>query len=197
MILNHELDKKLGTFSNNIVMNKVEANNLRNIGFNNVAIYVFVGASLAADYSGCHALAANNIVVIENSRGGSLGYPAVNPSLDLLTIENKNKLMNMKKFDFDWNGNGGKAFSKKSIDLFNKIIDFVCKQPQIAPTGNESLLMQYEKNDGSLLAFDVSIRKTSMVLIPKGNFDLAKEETFSAGDIGCINAAVSNFYGLT
>ena len=95
MILNRELDKKSGTFSNNIVMNKVEANNLRNIGFNIVAIYVFVGASLAADYSGCHALAANNTVVIGNSRGGSLGYSAVNPSLDLLTIENKNKLMNI------------------------------------------------------------------------------------------------------
>ena len=178
-------------------MDKVEANNMRNIGFNIVAISVFVGASLAADYSGCHALTANNTVVIENSRGGSFRYSAVNPSLDLLTIENKNKLINMKEFDYDWNGNGGKAFSKKSIDLFNKIIDSVCKQPKIAPTGNESLLLQYEKNDGSLLAFDVSITKTSMVLIPKGNFDLAKEETFAGGDIDSINSAVSNFYGLT
>ena len=197
MILNHELDKKSGTFSNNIVMNKVEANILRNIGLNFFAINLFVGASLAADYSGCHALAANNTFVIENSRGESLGYSTVNPSLDLLTIENKNKLMNMEKFDYDWNGNGAKAFSKKSIDLFNKIIDSVCKQPQIAPTGNESLLLQYEKNDGSFLAFDVSISKTSMVLIPKGNFDLAKEETFAGGDIGSINSAVSNFYGFT
>ena len=86
MILNRGLNQKSGTISNKIVMDKVEANNMRNIGFNIVAISVFVGASLAADYSGCHALTANNTVVIENSRGGSFGYSAVNPSLDLLTF---------------------------------------------------------------------------------------------------------------
>ncbi len=58
-------------------------------------------------------------------------------------------------------------------------------------------MLQYEKNDRSFLAFDVSIRKTSMVIIPKGNYDLAKEETFAGADIASINSAVSNFYGFT
>lgn len=196
MILNRELDQKLGTFSNKIVVDKVEANNLRNIGFNFV-IYVFVGASLAADYSGCNVLTANNTVNIENSRAGSSECSMANPSFDLLKIENRNKIIKMKEFDRNWNGNGGNVFSQKSIDLFNEIIDSVCKQPKIAPTGNESLVLQYEKNDRSFLAFDVSIRKTSMVIIPKGNYDLAKEETFAGGDIASINSAVSNFYGFT
>ena len=188
MILNRKEER-------NVYVDKLEANNVRHIGFNFV-IYVFVGASLANDYTGYHSMANSFTTFSECANGLKYDYSVTTPSLDLMKIENMNKLKKMKEFEPDWNGNGGKAFSTAAIDLFEKVIDSILKQPKIAPTGNESLLLQYEKNDNSLLAFDVSIKSTKMVIVPNGNYDLAKEEAFAGGDINSINSAVIDFYGL-
>lgn len=124
------------------------------------------------------------------------GYLGDSGFLDLLKFENINKLQCMSSFQEDWNGVGGLAFSESSINLFKEIIENLCKQPNIAPTGRGSLLMQYELDDNSILAFEVREEKVEMVCVPKGDYSSARIEVFTNDFIGQINIQVAHFYGL-
>lgn len=117
-------------------------------------------------------------------------------TIDLMKVGNLNKIEKMAAFDDDWNGTGGSIFSKKAIKLFKMIIEMLEKQPEIAPTGRNSLLMQYELDDKSLLVFEVSEEKTEKVYIPKGDYFMAQMELFTENTGYRIKECVEKFYGL-
>lgn len=119
-----------------------------------------------------------------------------NKAIDLMKVENINKIKKMALFNDNWNGTGGSAFSEGAINLFEVIINALEKQPQIAPTGRNSLLMQYELDDKSLLAFEVSEKKTEEVYIPRGDYSLAQMEVFTENISQQIKESVEHFYGL-
>ena len=130
---------------------------------------------------------------VELSKGNSELY--INESIDLMKIENINKINNMAAFADDWNGTGGLAFSKRAITLFRDIIEVLDKQPQIAPTGRNSLLMQYELDDGSFLAFEVKEKSVEKVYIPLGDYSKAQSEIFTKNMERQIKESVNCFYG--
>lgn len=119
-----------------------------------------------------------------------------NHVIDVLKVENLNKIDKMALFKTDWNGTGGKPFSNEAITLFRMIIEQLDKQPQIAPTGRNSLLMQYELEDRSLLAFEVTESKTEKVYIPKGDYSRAHNEIFTENIGQRIEESVKLFYGF-
>ncbi|HJC48534.1 MAG TPA: hypothetical protein IAA04_10825 [Candidatus Lachnoclostridium pullistercoris] len=119
-----------------------------------------------------------------------------NRVIDLLKIENLRKIKNMSLFEENWNGTGGSAFSEKSIALFENIIEMLEIQPQIAPTGRNSLLMQYELDDKSLLAFEVSEDRTEKVYIPEGDYSMAQTDIFTKNVEQKIKESVEEFYGF-
>lgn len=115
--------------------------------------------------------------------------------LDLQKIYNLNKIEHMTRFVENWNGTGGLAFDKSSIDFFKDIIQNVFMQPNIAPTGRKSLLLQYELDDKSILAFEVKEDSVEMVSVSKGDFSLVKREYITDNIVDEINNRVENFYG--
>lgn len=119
-----------------------------------------------------------------------------NKAIDLMKVENINKIKKMALFDYDWNGTGGSAFSQNAIALFRSIIEILDKQPQIAPTGRNSLLLQYELDDKSLLAFEVSENRAEKVYIPKGNYAMVQMDTFTENVGQRIKESVKLFYGV-
>lgn len=119
-----------------------------------------------------------------------------NKAIDLMKVENLNKIRKMSLFDYDWNGTGGSAFSPNAIALFESIIEILDKQPQIAPTGRNSLLLQYELDDKSLLAFEVSENRTEKVYIPGGDYSMAQMDTFTENVEQQIKESVKLFYGI-
>ncbi|MBQ8945515.1 MAG: hypothetical protein IJ058_01765 [Lachnospiraceae bacterium] len=180
-------------YSRNIVIDKVEANNVIRTSFI-FDIFMFAGTGMISEYNINLNNGNHNPRLIESVLSSGIDCSSFNPSFDLLKIENLNKLRMMSKFESDWNGNNAKPFTKASIQLFDKLINSLNRQPKIAPTGNESLLVQYEKNDKSLLAFDVSLKKTRMVFVPEGNYDEAEEKTFTDNVISTIQTEVERFY---
>ena len=116
-------------------------------------------------------------------------------SFDLLKIKNLETIRKIACFEYDWNGNGAKPFSETSINLFSDIISELDKQPVIAPTGRNSLLMQYTLDDKSMLAFEVSERKVDKVYVPQGNFALATTDVFVDAFSKQIKDSVRHFYG--
>ena len=131
------------------------------------------------------------------SLDGSKGFDYLNNSrfIDLLKIENLKKLDCMSTFQENWNGVGGRAFSSASISIFRSIIENICKQPDIAPTGRDSLLLQYELDDRSMLAFEVQEKRVEMVYVPKGDYSSAINKVFTDDFIRQINSQVEQFYG--
>lgn len=117
-----------------------------------------------------------------------------NNVVDLKEVENLNKIEKMASFTENWNGTGGSIFSENAIILFEKVIKALKKQPQIAPTGRNSLLMQYELDDKSMLAFEVSEKGTEKVYIPKGDYSLAQMEVFTEDIERKINECVEKFF---
>ena len=55
----------------------------------------------------------------------------------------------------NWNGNGASAFSKAIIDMAQELVSSLSVQPIILPTGQESIQMEYEKENGDYLEFEL------------------------------------------
>ena len=101
----------------------------------------------------------------------------------------------MAHFEPDWNGNGGAKFTTGAIDTFKEVIGVLNKQPEIAPTGRNSLLMYYELANESRLIFEVSENKAEKVYIPHGDYAKANIQIYTSNVSYKINEAVENFYG--
>lgn len=123
-------------------------------------------------------------------------YLSNNLFYDLRQVENLKKLDHMATFEANWDGYGAGVFSREALDLFRSIIMHISKQPDIAPTGRNSLLLQYETVDNSILAFEVGIEQVEMVLVPQGDYSLASSLVFEDDFIQQINGQVKKFYGL-
>lgn len=171
----------------------------------NIAFSFFLGATLLSTalgdisrdvpvISNFYPVACINYVNINNNR--EIDYLDNNHFIDLLKIDNLRKIDCMSSFTENWNGVGSLAFSTKSLDIFREIIENVCKQPYIAPTGRNSLLLQYELDDQSTLAFEVRENRIEMVHVPMGDYSSAICEVFSDNYTQKINSQVAKFYGL-
>ena len=116
-------------------------------------------------------------------------------TFDLMKIRNLNTIFSLSELQDDWNGNGAKPFGQSVISQFASIIQTLSKQPDIAPTGRSSLYMQYISEDKSMLAFEVTEKKVEEVLIPHGDFSLAKTNVFYDAFSENIENSVRHFYG--
>ncbi len=123
-------------------------------------------------------------------KGTDYGY-----NLDLMVVKNLDKINKISLLEDDWDGEGAMAFSQKAIQLFKTIIESLVEQPQITPTGRNSLLMQYEREDKSVLAFEVGENKTEAVFVPKEDFSLAQTNKYYENIAEHINEQVKLFYG--
>lgn len=119
-----------------------------------------------------------------------------NISVDLMQIDNINKINKMKRFQDDWNGTGGVKFTEKAISTFIDVIECLDVQPWIAPTGRNSLLMQYELSDGSKLAYELMENRLDEVYVPNGDFSRAVTATYTQDFGRHVGERVKIFYGV-
>ena len=173
--------------------NHVERKSFTNVGIaTSVAFALFVGTTALKSTADLDALFGYDFIMPSyiqyinlNTKKGHINM-YVDKTIDLMKVGNLNKIEKMAAFDDDWNGTGGSIFS----------IEMLEKQPEIAPTGRNSLLMQYELDDKSLLVFEVSEEKTEKVYIPKGDYSMAQMELFTENTGYRRNECVENFYGV-
>lgn len=163
---------------------------------------VFVGAtalnSNSIDLTSCSSNESKscsiNYLDISNDREEVIMSNSV--AVDLLQISNIDKINKMKMFQDDWNGTGGMKFTSGAIRTFLDVINNLNMQPWIAPTGRNSLLMQYELNDGSKLAFELAENKLDEVYVPNGDFSHAVTATYTQDFSRHVGESVKRFYGV-
>lgn len=119
-----------------------------------------------------------------------------NESIDLTLLLNIDKIKKIAELKENWNGNGGKAFSKKSIDFFVSVLSSLIRQPQIAPTGRGSLYAEYRGDDNTILAYEINEGTVEEAYVPKGDYSLIKGNEFDENIAYNINEKVKMMYGL-
>ena len=105
--------------------------------------------------------------------------------------KNLSKLDEIKSLKKNWNGNGAKPITKKVINKTKLLIRKLEKQPQIFPTADDSIQIEYDGEDNSYLELQI----TNKVIISYFKVDKIGNET--AGEIPfsslCVNALIKEF----
>ena len=90
-------------------------------------------------------------IVLERLRGETVDKD-FSPEL----IRNLLKLDEIKSLKRNWNGNGAKSISNKLVNKTKSLIINLDKQPQLFPTANDTIQIEYDGDKNSYLELQIS-----------------------------------------
>ena len=70
-------------------------------------------------------------------------------------LKGRKKLDQIASLQDDWNGNGAQAFSKKHISRMKEILSVLEYEPEIYPTANDMIQLEYDKQNGEHIEIEV------------------------------------------
>lgn len=111
------------------------------------------------------------------------------PNLPLLE-ENVETLRQISNFEYNWNFNGAEPFDKKLIRKVDKLIHNLSFQPQIFPTAEDSIQLEYDKLNGDHLEFEVFEDRAEVFIYTHNG--VQRNDII---EIGLIKGIVADFYG--
>lgn len=116
-------------------------------------------------------------------------------SMEILKlVDNMNKLNLFLNFEQNWNGNGADPFSTTLINRVGNILNHLRHQPQVFPTANDSIQLEYEKENGEYLEFEI-FENGNIHMLKVDSDDREYEE--DNVDLNTIIGLVGDFYGNT
>ena len=110
-------------------------------------------------------------------------------------ISNMKRLQEIRSLRPDWNGYGADCFSGELIDICENIVESLKYQPQIYPTGRNSIQLQFELDDRSYLEFEVFADRVMCIQVPQRVYSKASFAELKKNDLEEINNIVKKFYG--
>ena len=110
---------------------------------NNQPIFVYSSSNSSMIYN---KVAYNRVV---NNDGGRKMV------LNDKKLKNFDKLQEISKLEYGWNGNDAEPFSDHLITAVRELIMFLEPQPSIFPTACESIQIEYHKDNGDYLEFEI------------------------------------------
>lgn len=126
-------------------------------------------------------------ILLDKLRGGT-----VEKEFPSELRKNLLKLYEIKSLKRNWNGNRAKPISRKVVNKTKALIINLEKQPQIFPTANDSIQIEYDGENNSYL--ELQITKYNDL----SYFKVDKEGKEVTGTIPCssfaLNALVKEFY---
>ena len=107
---------------------------------------------------------------------------------------NLDRLWGISELGEDWNGYGAVPIPREVIKEVKEIILNLEEQPEIFPTADKSIQLEYWQPDKSYLEIEVSENRIKAMQIPQENYEDAKFWDLSFDDIGQIQQIVSDFF---
>lgn len=105
----------------------------------------------------------------------------------------RKKLQEIAALPDNWNGEGSHTLSKELIHFVDNLLQSLKYKPELFPTADEYIQMEYEKSDGAYLEFRVKGKAEKIDV-----FELSKdgEERYDSVDADSmsINSRVESFY---
>ena len=126
-------------------------------------------------------------IVLEKLRGETV-EKTFSPELK----KNLLKLDEIKSLKRNWNGNKAKPITKKIVNKTKSLIINLEKQPQVFPTANDSIQMEYDGDNNSYLEFQI----TKENILSYFKIDRNGKETSGIIPVSsfALNALVKEFY---
>ena len=110
-----------------------------------------------------------------------------------LMQRNLQKLSEIASFGENWNGYGAKPISSSILKRTERIIRGIFEQPDLFPTADDSIQMEYEKENGAYLEIQITDSKVYEVFLMKDENSDGKT-FFIDASIQAINEQVKKFY---
>ena len=127
-------------------------------------------------------------IVLEKLRGETVDKE-FSPELK----KNLLKLEEIKSLKWNWNGNHAKPIPKKIINKTKSLLINLDKQPQVFPTADDSIQIEYDGADNSYLELQVTMHnKLSYFKVDRLGKETEGSIPFSSF---ALNALVGDFYG--
>jgi hypothetical protein len=117
-----------------------------------------------------------------------------NPIMKKDIFLNIDRLNDIGNLSYNWDGYDAKPFNFELINKCKKIVRILSYQPDIYPTGRQSIQFQYELSNKSYLEFEIFNNKTLCLWVPKRNYINAKEIEIVVSEEEHIKEMVDSFY---
>ncbi len=150
-----------------------QLNGTQRVAVNEIIDY---SSPIVRNYSPYSSLTGDYVVVIDNEK-----------------MKNLNKIIRIEELKDNWDGDGAEPFSKSLISSVRQIITGLYIQPEVFPTAADSIQLEYEKDDGSYLEFEIGEDKKAAVFSIDSEGNETNEEI--TVDLDVINEMVAQFYG--
>jgi len=162
---------------------------------------------------GIASIVSANVPIVEIPRSVSADTPAIisTPSLldsryngniiltwegiSIMTskmAESLSRIDQIGALENNWNGNGAAAFSKEILAKTRELVSLLSEQPTILPTGRDSIQLEYEKQNGDYLEFEL-FEGGRLKMFSYTHDGIAETKDIS---FDLANEAVCVFYGL-
>ncbi len=105
-------------------------------------------------------------------------------------ITNLKRLQEIANLKNNWNNNGASAFNTKLIDKVRALTISLTYQPEIFPTANDSIQLEWDKCNGEYLEIEVSTSAIDVFRIDT----FGHEVTSTINDIKECNSIVKEFF---
>lgn len=115
----------------------------------------------------------------------------VDLTMNLNKENNLRKLDEIKQLNDNWDGENSKSFSTSLIQKVRNILMCLNVQPELFPTGCETIQLEYDGENDSYLEFEISDKP----LVKVFRIDQNQKETSYNIDIADIEKEVNKFYG--
>lgn len=129
----------------------------------------------------------------ENASTNRMRFNFYNDMIDKQKkMMNKQKIKSFKELQSNWNYCHAAPFEDELILKAEKLISMIWKQPDVFPTGRESIQFEYEKENGDYLEFEVFSDRINKLFMDDAENE--EEEVISIDDISKINNILREFY---
>lgn len=106
--------------------------------------------------------------------------------------KNLQKLKEIEELKDNWNENGATKFSGKLIEKVKNVLYMLKEQPEIFPTAEGSIQLEYEKKDGQYLEINVYENHTNIFSIDSNEQE--KEFEVKEDEVEKIKKIVEDFH---
>lgn len=110
-------------------------------------------------------------------------------------LDNIEKLREISSLEDGWSGPDSSAIGERVLAMAKNIVQQICHQPVIYPTGRGTIQMQFEQEDRSYLELEIFEEKIVCMKVPQRIYAEATFEVLQGVDMRRINRMVSEFYG--
>lgn len=108
-------------------------------------------------------------------------------------MRNLERLNDIARLESNWDGYGAVSFSDELVAEVRHIILNLREQPEIFPTGRESIQLEYHLPDESYLEFEVFKGHIAVMQVEQTDYDNAQFWDFTSVDTWQIQQIVAKF----